>query len=147
MSGYVHKSHNVTALLYHLVLPAEYRRAVMDVAVDQVWREVRLELETRYQLKFLEIGTDRDQAHFLVRSVPACSVTELVTIIESLTAREIFRRCPGVRTKLWGGEFRSDGYFASTVGRQGNERTIGACVEQQGMSYQQLHPDRQPALF
>jgi hypothetical protein len=32
-----------------------------------------------------------------------------VTVIKSLTAREVFRRCPGVRERLWGGEFRTDG--------------------------------------
>ena len=72
---------------------------------------------------------------------------QLVTIIKSLTAREVFRRCPGVKKKLWGGEFWSDGYFAGTVGRQGNERTIGAYVKQQSASYQKLHEDRQLVLF
>ena len=28
MSEYIHKSHNVTVLLYHLVFPAKYRRVV-----------------------------------------------------------------------------------------------------------------------
>ncbi|MCU7880187.1 MAG: IS200/IS605 family transposase, partial [Pseudomonadota bacterium] len=27
MSEYIHKSHNVTVLMYHLVFPAKYRRA------------------------------------------------------------------------------------------------------------------------
>ena len=39
MSRYIHKSHNVTVLLYHLVFPAKYRRAVIDGAVDQALRE------------------------------------------------------------------------------------------------------------
>ncbi|MGQ0526410.1 MAG: IS200/IS605 family transposase, partial [Alphaproteobacteria bacterium] len=26
MSGYIHKRHNVTVLLYHFVFPAKYRR-------------------------------------------------------------------------------------------------------------------------
>src|SRR4051812_15245786 len=147
MSSYVHKSHNVTVLLYHLVFPAKYRRVAIDGSVDQVLREVCLELETRYQLEFLEIGTDRDHVRFLVQSVPTYSVTKLVMIIKSLTAREIFRRCPGVKKKLWGGEFWSDGYLASTVGRLGNERTIGDYVKQQGSRYQQLHQDRQLVLF
>ncbi|MCU7881275.1 MAG: IS200/IS605 family transposase, partial [Candidatus Thiodiazotropha sp. (ex Lucinoma aequizonata)] len=30
MSEYIHKSHNVTVLMYHLVFPAKYRRAVFD---------------------------------------------------------------------------------------------------------------------
>ncbi|MCC8417421.1 MAG: IS200/IS605 family transposase, partial [Rickettsia endosymbiont of Bryobia graminum] len=38
MSKYIHKSHNVTVLLYHMVFPAKYRRALFDVSVDQVLR-------------------------------------------------------------------------------------------------------------
>ena len=57
MSTYIHKSHNVSVLLYHLVFPAKYRRAVIDAAVDQGLREVCLAVEARYQLKFLETGT------------------------------------------------------------------------------------------
>ena len=78
MSRYIHKSHNVTVLLYHLVFPAKYRRAVIEVTVDQVLREVCLEIEARYQLRFLEIGTDEDHVHFLVQSVPTYGVSRLV---------------------------------------------------------------------
>jgi putative transposase len=85
--------------------------------------------------------------HFLVQSVPTYSVTKLVPIIKSLTAREIFRRCPDVKRRLWGGEFWTDGYFASTVGRHGNERMIGDYVKRQGSGYQKLSEDRQLALF
>ena len=136
MSRYIHKSHNVTVLLYHLVFPAKYRRAVIDATVAQTLREV-----------CLEIGTDEDHVHFLVQSVPTYSVTKLVMIIKSLTAREVFRRCPEVRKRLWGGEFWTDGYFASTVGRHGNEKAIGAYVRRQGSGYRKLHEERQLALF
>ena len=97
MSEYIHKSHNVTVLLYHLVFPAKYRRAVFDDAVDRELKAVCLQIEARYQIKFLEIGTDKDHVHFLVQSVPTYSVTKLVTMIKSLTAREIFKRCPHVK--------------------------------------------------
>jgi hypothetical protein len=40
-----------------------------------------------------------------------------------------------------------DGYFASTVGKHGNEMTIKNYVKQQGGEYQQLHGDRQLVLF
>ena len=52
MSEYIHKSHNVSVLLYHLVFPAKYRRAVFDERVDQVLRDVCMEIEQRYELKF-----------------------------------------------------------------------------------------------
>jgi len=147
MSEYVHKSHNVTVLMYHLVFPAKYRRAIFDEKIDTELRNVCLEIERRFEIKFLEIGTDGDHVHFLVQSVPMYSVKKIVQIIKSLTAREIFRRCPEAKKKLWGGEFWSDGYYASTVGKHGDEAMIGKYVKGQGGEYQKLHSDQQLALF
>jgi REP element-mobilizing transposase RayT len=42
------------------VFPAKYRRAVIDEQVDSVLKDVCLEIEKRYQISFLEIGTDKD---------------------------------------------------------------------------------------
>src|SRR3990172_12229623 len=96
MSEYIHKNHNVTVLLYHLVFPAKYRRAVVDATVSGVVKDVCLEIEKRYLVKFLEIGTDEDHVHFLIQSVPTYSVTKVVTLIKSVTTRELFRRCPSL---------------------------------------------------
>ena len=120
---------------------------MFDEPVDEELKRVCLEIEKRYQLKFLEIGTDQDHVHFLVQSVPRYSVTNIVTMIKSLTAREIFRRCPEVKKQLWGGEFWTDGYYAGTVGKHGNEDTIGQYVKKQGAAYNKLHEDRQLSLF
>lgn len=147
MSEYIHKSHNVTVLLYHIVLPAKYRRAVFDDRIDFILKTIRLEIQERYQMKFLEIGTDKDHVHFLVQSIPTYSVTKIVTIIKSLTAREIFKRYPFVKETLWGGEFWTDGYFASTVGKHGDENMIGRYVKNQGGKYQKYHADHQLVLF
>lgn len=133
--------------MYHLVFPAKYRRVVFDEEVDEVLKEVCLGMEQRYEVRFLEIGTDKDHVHFLVQSVPGYSVTKVVRIIKSVTAREIFKRCPQVKKKLWGGEFWTDGYFAITVGKHGDESKIGKYVKNQGNEYQQLHSDTQQGLF
>jgi len=147
MSKYIHKSHNVTVLLYHLVFPAKYRKAVFDEAVDQRLRDICLEIEKRYEIKFLEIGTDKDHVHFLVQSVPVYSVTKIVRMVKSITAREIFRCCRQVKKQLWGGEFWTDGYFASTVGKHGDENMISNYVKKQGKEYEPLHKNHQLALF
>ena len=147
MSKYIHKSHNVTVLLYHLVFPTKYRRVVFDESVDDILKTVCLDIEDRYQVKFLEIGTDQDHVHFLVQSVPTYSVTKLVRLIKSITARELFRRCPDVKKQLWGGEFWSDGYFSSTVGKHGDENMIASHVKNQGQEYEQVYYDSQLALF
>jgi putative transposase len=68
-------------------------------------------------------------------------------MIKSLTAREIFRRCPHVKKQLWGGEFWSDGYFASSVGKHGDESTIQNYVKNQVQKYNELHKDCQLVMF
>ena len=147
MSEFIHKSHNVAVLLYHLVFPAKYRRAVFDEGVDRALSDIFLEIEKRYEIKFLEIGSDEDYIHLLVQSVPMNSVSKLVTMIKSLSAREVFKKCPHVKKQLWGGEFWSDGYFASTVGKHGDESMIKNYVKNQGKNYEQLHSDHQLAMF
>lgn len=147
MSQYLHKSHNVSVLLYHLVFPAKYRRAVFDKGVDRALADVCQEIEKRYQLHFLEVGTDEDHVHFLVQSIPTYSMTQVVRLIKSLSAREVFKKCPHVKKQLWGGEFWTDGYFVSTVGKHGSEVMISTYVKNQGKSYTKLHEDHQLKLL
>jgi putative transposase len=141
MSRIIRKSHNVSILLYHFVCPAKYRKAVIDKEVDQVLKEVCLDIADRYQIEFLEIGTDKDHVHFLVQSVPTYSPTKIITTIKSLTAREVFVRVPSVKKQLWGGEFWTDGYYVGTVGQHATEEVIKEYVKQQGREeeYEQLH--------
>ena len=141
MSHLIRKSHNVSILVYHFVCPAKYRRAVIDEKVDQVLKDVCLEIAQRYQIEFLEIGTDKDHVHFLMQSVPSYSPTKMVTIIKSFTAREVFARVPSVKKQLWGGEFWTDGYYVGTVGQHATEETIRQYVKNQGQEneYKQLH--------
>lgn len=146
-SRYWHKSHNVTVLLYHLVFPAKYRRAVIDREVDGVLKEVCLEIAKRYQVRFLEIGADKDHVHLLVQTVPTYSVTRIVTVVKSLPAKEVLSRCPQVKKALWGGEFWTDGYYASTVEQHGTEELISKYVREQGGEYERLHQDMQLTLF
>ena len=106
-----------------------------------------MEIKKRYEVNFLEIGTDVNHVHFLVQSIPTYSVTKIVTMIKSITAREIFRKCPEVKKKLWGGEFWTDGYFGSTVGKHGSEEMIANYVKDQGNNYSKIYSKHQLILF
>lgn len=153
MSEYKHKSHNASVLMYHFVCPAKYRRVVIDEEVDKVIKDTCLEISKRYDIDFLEIGTDRDHVHFLVQSVPTYSPSKIIQIIKSITAKEVFAKCPQVKKKLWGGEFWTDGYFVATVGEHGNEEIIGKYVREQGKEnvykklYRKAEEDRQYSIF
>jgi REP element-mobilizing transposase RayT len=141
MSHLIRKSHNVSILVYHFVCPAKYRRAVIDEKVDGVIKEICLDIAKRYEVEFLEIGTDKDHVHFLVQSVPSYSPTKIITMIKSFTAKEMFARVPSVKKQLWGGEFWTDGYYVGTVGQHATEEVIKQYVKNQGQEkeYKQLH--------
>ena len=112
-------------------------------------KEVCIEIEKRYEVHFLEIGTDKDHVHFLIQSVPKMSATAIITMVKSLTAKEILKKHPEVKTKLWGGEFWTDGFFVNTVSKFGNETSITEYVRDQGLEkdYTVLHKSKQLALF
>ena len=132
--------------MYHFVLPAKYRRAVFSDSVDQTLKDVCLQIALRYQIVFLEIGTDKDHVHFLIQSVPTYSPSKMIKLVKSITAREIFRLNPEVKQQLWGGEFWSDGYFVNTVSKYGGENTIANYVKNQGKEenkYNKIHEQQQ----
>ena len=148
MSEYIHKSHNVSVLLYHFVCPAKYRRIVFSEAVDQTLKDTCLEISKRFEIEFIEIGTDKDHVHFLIQSIPTMSARKIIQTVKSITAKEIMKLHPEVKQQLWGGEFWTKGYYVNTVGRHGNEDTIQAYVQSQGKQdeYKKIH-SQQLKLF
>jgi REP element-mobilizing transposase RayT len=106
---------------------------VFSDEVDETLQEIREEISKRFEIKFLEIGADKDHVHFLVQSVPKYSPTKIITTIKSITAKEIFAKHPEVKKKLWGGEFWSDGHYVGTVSKHGNEDIISSYVKNQGV--------------
>jgi len=140
-SQYIHKSHNVSVLVYHIVAPAKFRKKIFeDEEVEEWLKVICLEIQQRYEINFLEIGVDEDHVHFLVQSVPMYRPSKVVQIIKSITAREIFLKFPYLKKKLWGSEFWTKGYFISTVGKHGDENKLRNYVKNQGIkNYKQIH--------
>jgi REP element-mobilizing transposase RayT len=125
---------------------------VINEKIDKTLKEVCEGIGERFEIKFLEIGTERDHVHFLVQSIPSYSPAKIVTTIKSIIAKKIFERHPEVKKQLWGGEFWTDGYFVSTVSRHGDEYAITNYVRTQGTEEhckrsQKIRTDDQPSLF
>lgn len=96
---------------------------------------------------FLEIGTDDDHVHFLMQTIPNRSVSDMVKIIKSITAKEIYKQHPEVKRFLWGGNIWTMGYYVNTVGQYGNLDMIQNYVKKQGIpNYAQVHTQG-PTLF
>jgi REP element-mobilizing transposase RayT len=150
MSEIIRKSYNVSVIMYHIVCPAKYRRAVITGEVDEKLKEVCKGIEVRYEIRFLEIGTEKEHVRFLVQSVPTYSPVQITQIIKSITAKRIFEACPEVKKALWGGEFWTKGYYVGTVGEHGDEKVITQYVKNQGRNpkeYEQIYENNQLELF
>jgi putative transposase len=89
----------------------------------------------------VEIGYELDHVHFLVQSVPSYSVSKMLTMLKSITAKQLFHRHPEIKRMLWGGKFWTSGYYVNTVGQYSNEEVIKAYVKNQGMEkeYKKIH--------
>jgi len=147
MVEHIYKRHNKNLLIYHLVCPAKYRRKIFTEEVAESLKCICLELGIKYEIKFLEIGTDEDHVHFLIQSIPNKCVSDIVKIIKSITARELFRLHPEVKKFLWGGSLWTMGYYVNTVGQYGNLKMLENYVKNQGIpAYTQLHFE-QSTLF
>ena len=136
---HIKKSHNKSLLLYHIVCPAKYRRKVFSSSVEKTLKKVCKEIPQRYEIYFIEIGSDEDHVHFLVQSVPMYSPKKIINTVKSITAIQIFKLHPEVKTMLWGGKFRTSGYYVNTVGQYGNANVIQKYVKNQGKTYKQIH--------
>ena len=124
--------------MYHFVFPINNRRVVIDDEVEEVIEEICIEINKRYKIYFLELGTDRDHVHFLIQSVPGYSPMQIVKIVKSITAKEVFARCPDMKKKLLRGKFWTSGYYVATVSGHGNEEVIANYVKNQGNEYKRL---------
>jgi putative transposase len=135
MSQIIHKSHNVSILLYHFVCPTKYRKSTITAEVDAELIKICQEISDCYEIDFLEIGTDKNHVHFLVQSVPTYSPTKIIRTIKSITARDLKYRLPSLHKALRQAPFWSSGYFVDTVGRYTTETVVRNYVANQGNDY------------
>ena len=144
MSEHILKRHNKTLLMYHLVFPLKYRKSVITKEIGEGLKQICLEISERYDVHFIEIGYETNHVHFLVQSVPNYSVSKMIRMLKSITAKELFQRYPEIRLKLWGGKFWTSGFYANTVGQYSNEEVIKAYIKNQGTEkeYKKVHSEQ-----
>ena len=130
--GIIHSNHCTYDTHYHIVFPVKYRKSLLEPNISGAILEIAKEIEERYDITFEKIGTDGNHIHILCSFHIKYSGGQVVGGFKSITARELFRRFPELRKKLWGGEFWSDGYYLATVSEKGNWQAVERYVANQG---------------
>ena len=123
-------SHAVYDTSYHLVWCPKYRKKIFgrgDIRerAEQLIREISEE----YGFEIVEMEVAVEHVHILLSFPPKRSIGEVVRIIKSNSARELFREFPSMKRRLWAGELWEDGYFARTVGDRMTRDVIEKYIE------------------
>ena len=109
---------------YHLVWAPKYRKWILRDEVRNSVKELFEEILIARDCEIEEMEIAKDHVHIFTSIPPRYSVGDMVRVLKSVSAKEIFQRHPEVKKELWGGEFWEDGYFVRTVGDKVTSETI-----------------------
>ena len=122
-----------------MVFVVKYRKQMMlqKVPLDY-FKNLLIGIGERYWFKFDAIGIEEDHFHIVVGAAPRYSPSDVMKIIKSITAKQIFKRYPIIKKDLWGGNFWTAGGHIDTVSEFGGLEKIKKYVREQGKNEEQL---------
>ena len=128
--GIKRTSHSVYDTSYHLVWCPKYRKKIFKrEEIRERAKQLIGEISEEYGFEIIEQEVAEEHVHILLSFPPKRSIGEVVRIIKSISARELFREYPSLKKSLWGGELWEDGYFARTVGDRMTREVIERYIE------------------
>lgn len=123
-------SHAVYDTSYHLVWCPKYRKKLFErEEVKERAAQLIREISEEYGFDVVEMEIAIEHVHILLSFPPRYSIGDVVRIIKSITARQLFREFPMLKHKLWSGELWEDGYFARTVGDRMTREVVEQYIE------------------
>src|ERR1041384_8783371 len=133
-------AHSMHVLRYHLVWCVKYRHTLLTRKIGDRVKDVVREIAEKIDVEVVEIETDTDHVHVIVRLKPTHTIAGVMHRLKGGSAFHIFREFPQLRRRLWGGHLWSPSYFASTVGGVTLEK-VKKYVQQQRAEMDELTGD------
>jgi putative transposase len=127
-----HWYHNVSECYYHIQITVKYRKALLSENVQSAIRESLIGIKARYAIEISHYGFDQNHLHILARFLPTYSGGQVIKIIKSISAKNVFIQAPEIKKELWGGEFWTDGYYIATISGRGDKKIIENYIINQG---------------
>ena len=82
---------------YHLVWVPKYRKVVLGEPVARRCKQVFQAIAERYGFAIVEQEVMPDHVHRFVSAPPCWSPAELVNVLKSLSAKQLFKEFPKLR--------------------------------------------------
>jgi len=123
--------HTKYELKYHFVWCPKYRKMILKGNIGKYVAHVIYEIAERYDFEVVELAVMPDHVHLFVSAPPETSPAHLLQVIKSITAREVFKRFPGIKRFLWGGALWERGYFVMSSGTGTTDEMIRQYIKDQ----------------
>src|ERR1017187_9820608 len=124
--------HNVSECYYHIPITVKYRKALLAPEVEKMIKMTITGFKERFAIDIHEIGFDQNHIHILCRFLPKYSGGQVVGLLKSQTASDVFKFIPSIKKELRGGEFWTDGYYIGTISGKGSKAVIERYIRNQG---------------
>ena len=123
--------HAVYDLKYHVVWIPKYRKDILGKEISDYLKATFNKIAEEYGFRIDTMEVVEDHVHIFVEVPPRYSPAQVVQIMKSISAREVFKAFPDLRKQLWAGELWNDGYFVRSVGDEVTADVIRKYIEYQ----------------
>ena len=123
--------HAVYDLKYHLVWAPKYRKPIFGEEVSAYAKGIFNKIAEEYEFRIDTMEVMEDQVHIFLEAPPRYSPAEIVQIMKSISAKEVFKAFPKLREQLYKKELWNDGYFVRSVGDEVTSDIIRKYIEYQ----------------
>ena len=124
-------AHTRHEIKYHFVWCPKYRKMALKDEIGAFVTKLIQEVAERYDIKIEELAVMQDHVHMFVTAIPELSPAEIMRVVKSITAREVFQNYPRIKKMLWGGNLWARGYFVMTSGEGTTDEMIRRYIKEQ----------------
>jgi putative transposase len=108
--------------MYHVIFVCKYRKVILEQISEEL-KQTMIDISKESNFEIMEMETDKDHIHFLIKSEPKVSVLSIVRKLKQESTNRLWKTQKEYLEKYYWGEntLWSDGYFASTIGNVSKE--------------------------
>lgn len=118
--------------MYHVIFVCKYRKKLLEPIKEDLKQTIH-DIEKESDFEVLEMETDKDHIHMLIKSEPKVSILAIVRKLKQETTFRLWKTKESyLKRFFWNNHtLWTDGYFASSIGNVSQE-TAEAYIRNQG---------------
>jgi len=101
---------------YHLVWIPKYRKKIFNRMIAEYIKKVFDKIAEKFEFEIDTMKVMKDYVHLFLSAPPRYCPAQIVQIMKSMSAKQVFKRFPHLEEVLWNREPCSTRYFVRTGG-------------------------------